>query len=62
MAKLFHIIKKGLSYKQCLEDIRLVLNDVRRDHFKIKIDKVFSEIDLTMRISLKISYKEKGGK
>ncbi len=59
MSKLIHVIKKGLSYKQSLNVIELLLDDKWKDHLEIRIEKAFSEMELKMYCDLVISYFKK---
>jgi len=59
LGELLQIKKKGVSYKNCIKDIELMLNDITKDYLEITIEKVFSEIDLKMYTNLTISYFQK---
>ena len=61
MGKLIHVIKKGVSYSYCIEDIYLLLNDPRKNGVEIRMDKIHHEVEAMRKIDLTISYIDEGG-
>lgn len=61
MSKLLHIIKRELSYKDCICAIKRILNDNSKDNLVIKIDKIYSRIGLKKSCDIVASYFKKEG-
>lgn len=59
MSKLLRIVKKRISYKQCITDIRTALNDITKDNLEIRIDKIPFIDEFKVRVNLNISYFKK---